>query len=124
MENFTSKHSQFWQFNLGHLLTILGMAGAFLWWFVNYDRDNNASKMTTKTLVESVDKLSTHVESMDAHGTQASQAGIYRESEFSKATEKRVTTLESNFSLLSPKVERIDVNLDWVVNWIKEQKKQ
>lgn len=94
----------FWAFNIGHLGTLIALAfsvGGFYFSQGQLRKDH--------------DMLAIEVRLMDERGTRASQKGIYQESEQSKANERRLLELEREWHEVGPKVERIDVNLQWLL---------
>lgn len=113
-----SHWQQFWHFNLGHLLIILGMLSTAVWWFLQYDREFTITKMTVARLAETVDRLSDRVERMDTTGTNFSQRGIGRDDEFQKATVERLKSVEGAIANLN----LMKFQIDEIAGWVKEQK--
>ncbi len=102
--------SSFWTFNLGHAITLAGMLFiAAAAWF------NLGARITAVELLAQENKSS--IARMDEHGTQASQKGIYQESEFSKSSERRLQMVEKFVADAMPKLERLDIN----VQFLKDQ---
>jgi len=62
-----------------------------------------------------LEKLEIIVSRMDRDGTSAARDGRYTESETSRMNERRLAQLESQWSTASPKIERIDVNIQWLM---------
>lgn len=106
----------FWNFNVGHLgiISSVVVGGAIAWANVRSD---------ALTLRRDHDALAIKVDQMDQRGTQASQRGIYVESEHSKANELRLVELERQWREAGPKLERIDVNVMWLMHSQVDPKK-
>lgn len=108
---------QFWHFNLGHLLIILGMLVSTIWWVISYDREFQTTKLTVAQLAATVEKISQRVERMDLSGTTFSQRGIARDDDFQRMTASRLQSIEStvqNFNVIRYQIDEIS-------NWVKEQ---
>lgn len=105
----------FWSFNIGHVgsaATII-VAGAIAWANLRSD---------ALTLRRDHDALVIKVDEMDRRGTQASQRGIYVESEHSKSNERRVEELEKEWHEAAPKLARIDANVEILIRQMSERK--
>lgn len=98
----------FWNFNVGHAITILLMLVSVVGLYFKVD-----------ARVTAVEKLSTdagaRLERIDEHGTRKSQLGISQEAELIRSHGNRITELERIVSTLAPKIERIDVNVQWIL---------
>jgi hypothetical protein len=112
----------FFQFNVGHLMIIVGMMGSFMWWFINYDRDFTVQKINTQNLVNVVAKLADHVESIDSKGTRFSQTGVNEGVAAVARSDARLTKLEQGDSQLIPKIDKMEFNLESISEWVNEQK--
>lgn len=119
-----SQHSHwgnFFQFNIGHLLIILGMCGSAVWWFITYDREITLTKVMVGSLTITVDRLATKVENMDEHGTRFSQFNLGKDGDLIKSNFDHVLKLEEISSQMQPKVDRMDYNLTAITEWVKGQ---
>lgn len=110
--------SNFWQFNVGHLLIIIGMVVSAAWWFVTYDREITLTRISVKQLSDTVDKLASKVDRMDDTGTRFSQQGIGRDSEFVKQTMERINKLEPLIS----QVNMVSYQVNEISTWVKQQR--
>ena len=98
----------FWSFNVGHV----GVAAvAMFGWGMTWSSNNSMIAQLRKDH----DLLAAEVHPMDARGTHASQKGIYEESETSKSNGRRLDELDREWREASPKLERIDANLQWMM---------
>lgn len=77
----------------------------------------------TKALRDAVTK-------MDAEGTTASQRGIAKDVQLANQTQalansnqQRIGNAEGRIDALVPKVERIDTNVQWIMDWMKNNRK-
>ena len=103
-----SDEKSFWNFNAADVIKFVVLVGAlFGMWFTLVNRVSNVEK--DEVLLQAAVRM------MDEKGTQASQRGIYQESEQSKGNQRRLEELETEWHDLAPKVERIDVNLQWLL---------
>lgn len=102
------KSSAFWQINIGHVATMVVciFTAGIVWGDLNHG---------VLQLRRDQDALVIRLDQMDERGTHASQKGIYQESEFSKGNERRLEELERQWREAGPKLERIDVNLTWLM---------
>jgi hypothetical protein len=123
-ENNSSHWRSFLQFNIGHLLIIIGMLTSAVWWFITYDREFTVTKFTVSSLADTVKTLAGKVDSMDVNGTRFSQKGIDKELDFLKQTAERVTKLEQINVEILPRIEKMDYNLQGVSDWVKTQKEK
>lgn len=98
--------------------------GTFIWWAVNYDRDFTTQKITTQNLVTTVSKLNDHVETIDTHGTRFSQQGIVEGAQADARTDARIQKLEDGDRQLFPKIDKMEYNIDAIMEWVKEQKQK
>lgn len=105
----TKRHFQnnFWSFNLGHALTILLLLISGVGVYFKLDQRLIAVELLASDNTRSI-------QAMDSHGTRASQQGIYAESETSKINERRLTALEATVREMGPKLDRVDVNVQWL----------
>lgn len=98
----------FWNFNLGHLITIaLVVVGGL------------ASHFKVDARVTAVEVLassnSNRLERIDQEGTRKSQMGISQETELIRSHGNRIQELEKAVAAIAPKIERIDVNIQWIM---------
>lgn len=98
----------FWNFNLGHALTIVLVAVSVL-----------GSYFKTDARVSAVENLSAktaeRLERIDDLGTRRSQLGLNQEMEILRSHTNRIEKLEEAVGVMSPKIERIDANIQWMV---------
>jgi hypothetical protein len=113
--------SGFRHVDLGHVLTMVTMVVGLFISFLAYDRRMGQSEANEKSLTFSINQLADRVDKMDSTGTQASQRGILKDSEMTSSNTRRIDSLENNLNKLSPQVERMDTNLEWVTKWIQRQ---
>lgn len=135
--------SAFWQINIGHIgVAVCGLVSASILWATTVNRIGNleAWRVEDKAKVAAVEAeskikveaaaaelairhkaLVDTVERMNKEGTQASQRGIYQESDFSHSTERRVQAVEktmadlsSQLSSINATVARCDERLQWL----------
>lgn len=114
--NKTIASNSFWQFNIGHAITVIVIVGGWLWYLSKAENRIGNLEMALERVVTLVEKI-------DEHGTTASQRGIYQETELSKANERRISSVEIALRDISPKLERIDTNLSWLLRGAPPQSK-
>lgn len=94
--------SSFWKVTLGNVLTMLCILGGFFAFFLGYDHqiiDNrNLSLGTAKDVT----------------------AFVAAQTETNRVINDRLNNIEA----AARKLERIDEKLNWIQDWIKEQKQQ
>lgn len=81
----------------------------------NVEEMSRSNTRIAEEAAKTADTAGAKMDRIDHEGTQASQRGIYQESDFSHATEKRVSAIEKAMAEMAPKLERIDVNLQWML---------
>lgn len=99
----------FWSFNVGHLITITLLLISVVGLYFKVD-----SRLTAVELLAS--RTSEKLERVDEQGTRRSQLGISQETELIRSHGNRITELEKAVSALTPKIERMDTNIQWIVN--------
>lgn len=103
-----TRAQMFWNFNIGHAITIGVMIVSIIGLYFKFDQ--------RLTSVESLSmKMAERMEKMDENGTRGSQRGIYQDTEQVRMNRLRIEKLETVVSDMSPRVERIDVNLQWLL---------
>jgi len=103
-----SKEVSFWNFNVGHLITIVLLGISVVGLYFKFDARLSAVELLAT-------KTQARMEDIDQNGTRKSQLGLSSESEFVKSTSARVGTLETQFFNIIPKLERIDANVQWLM---------
>lgn len=98
----------FWQFNFGHAITITLLIFSAIGMYFKVD-----SRLSAVELVAASNSL--RIERMDEQGTKKSQLGISQDTEMVRANTNRIAQLEQVISVMSPKIERIDVNVQWIM---------
>lgn len=104
----THRNGSFWSFNVGHLLTIVLLGISAVGLYFKFDARLAALELlsaTTRTRLETIDEV----------GTRKSQMGISQDQEMVRANTNRVVTLEHQLIEIAPKLERIDVNVQWLM---------
>ena len=99
----------FWNFNLGHAITIFMLVASTIGLYFKVD-----SRLTAVELLATT--TSAKVERIDEHGSRKSQIGLTQDNEMVRANTNRITELEKTVTVLGPKIERIDVNIQWIMN--------
>lgn len=82
-------------------LIITGISGYFA-----FERRLTLNEERTRGYSVNSDKMGTAIEKLN-HFTTATE-------EIAKMNERRISTLEANFNIMSPKLERIDTNIQWL----------
>lgn len=98
----------FWSFNVGHLITITLLLISVVGLYFKVD-----SRLTAVELLAA--RTSERLERVDQEGTRRSQLGISQETELTRANTNRITELEKAVSALTPKIEGMATNIQWLV---------
>lgn len=93
-----------------------------VWWFVVYDRQLTVAQITIRDQTILIDKLSTRVDQIDEHGTHFSQSNIAKDLVTTLQGADRIVKLEQANAQLAPRIERLDLNVQYMLEWVKEQK--
>lgn len=106
----------FWNFNVGHAITIVMLVTSIIGLYFRVD-----SRLSAVELLASSTKQ--QVEQIDAVGTRKSQLGLSQDLEMVRANTNRVAVVEKIVAELAPKLERIDVNIQWLMAARESQQK-
>jgi hypothetical protein len=114
MGNGLRKHG-FWEFSIGNLITLLGLAAAFIVWWASF---SNLPHETAAGLAV----LSQNVKEINDKGTFGSQLSIQREQGAISSLDARVSRLESNYASLNEKLVNVQTKLDVIAALLQGDK--
>lgn len=103
-----NREVSFWNFNVGHLLTIVLLGISVVGLYFKFDARLAAVELLAAS-------TRTRVEQMDEVGTRRSQMGLFQDQEAVRANTNRVSAVEKQVYDMAPKLERIDVNVQWMM---------
>lgn len=109
------KSAPFWRINIGHVSSICVTLLAILGFFLTYDRQIQAN--TTG--------LSNHIREHEIEVKNRSADKITEASARATAdliVHERLKALEDSKAQIQPQLSRMDEKLNWITDWIKEQK--
>lgn len=112
--------TKFWSITVSGVVQITLLVGTFGAFFLTYDRTINDTKNIANQNSRDIASLATTVKEMNERGTNFSQAGIPLEKSMIAALAERANQHEKILSEISPKIERIQTTLEFIV---REQKK-
>ncbi len=120
----------FWRFRLADLIQALLLVCAGISFFLSYDHrlimveTGEAEILKNVTdIIGNQSKLSSHVEQMDKEGTAIGKITQTRNREVMEALSNKVDALSGKFDYEVPRIERMDANLTWIADAIREEKK-
>src|ERR1044071_7459446 len=94
--NGSLKRYGFWQINIGHIIVLVGMCGAFLIWWQSFGSLPGKNTESISQLISLVDKI-------NEKGTTGSRLKLAEEQGELNAVKERLTKLETNYSSLNEK---------------------
>ena len=103
--NEVLKRRGFWDFNITHVLMILGLIGGFLIWWQSFGA---LPRETAKTVAE----LAQVVKEINDRGTTGSRLAIASENGRMDRLDDRITSLEKNYGQLNEKLTSVQSKLD------------
>ena len=120
----------FWNFNLGHVVILLGMLGGFVVWFSKFESRMGATSRGLEVLTREMEKtfaeqrdsmaaLSRRVREMDEQGTRKSQQLITADESVNRINTARIDELEKINREWIPKVAAMARDVHWLVSWIE-----
>ena|ERR1051326_3746992 len=112
--------ADFWQFSIGNLLTIVGMAAGFLIWFLRYDQRLNHLEDVSAEISENNVKVSNLLDRINREGTQWSAQRLGIETELTKNNTYRINELEKFTKEYGPKIAAIATNVEWLTHHAKK----
>jgi hypothetical protein len=104
----TLSRDGFWSFNVGHLLTLLGMMAVFFGWFLVYDRQINSNTIGLNQLFEISKSINERVSRLDERDTMPGRDTQVKVA----AHDTRITANEVALREILPKMTRIEIKLD------------
>ena len=113
--------TEFWQFTIGNLLNICGMAAGFLIWFLKYDQRLNHLEDASKEISDNNVKLVNLIDRINREGTQWSTRNLSVETELTKNNTHRINELEKFVKEYGPKIASIATNVDWLTHHAKQR---
>lgn len=114
--NDTANRS-FWSFNVGHAITIAMLMVSIIGLYFRVDSRLSAVELLATGTQQQLAQV-------DANGTRKSQLGLSQDFEMVRANTNRVAAVEKIVADLSPKLERIDVNIQWLMSARDSQPQQ
>lgn len=109
------KATRFWRINIGHVSSICLTLGAVLGFFLTYDRQIQGN---TTGLANHVREHELEVKSRSAE--RIADANLRSTADL--IVHERLKAMEEAKAQIAPQLSRIDEKLNWITDWIKEQK--
>lgn len=106
MSEESSLTKSFWQINIGHVLVMASMLGSILVLFLTYDH----------AIRDNANGLANHIKEHEIQVRSRLAADLIMND--------RIRALEDARTLIGPQLSRMDEKLNWITDWIKEQKNQ
>jgi hypothetical protein len=110
----------FWQFNIGNLVAVIALLGSLTVFLLNFERRLTKIENTEDTIADAAKRLDTAITRIDSQGTFAGQLAFGKHVEALKAQTDRLERDEQVLRELTPKMERVVTQMEWL---LKEQKK-
>lgn len=92
--------------NLRDIVWLLSLVAAGVGGYMAFERRLTISEERMTNHAMSADKMAASVDKLN-HFTTATE-------EVAKMNERRISTLEAQYNIMSPKLERIDTNIQWL----------
>lgn len=106
----------FWQFNIGHVIVIVGMLGAFLVWWSSFGS-------LPRETAQQVAQLTAVVKEINDKGTVGSRLSIAQSQGQIAALDNRIATLERNYFSLNEKLTDVQGKLTVIAALLEADKK-
>jgi hypothetical protein len=105
----------FWQFNIGNLVAVVALLGSLTVFLLNYERRLSRIENTEESIAEASKHLDVVVNRIDQQGSFAGQLAFGRQVEALKAQTERLERDEQVLKDLTPKMERVVTQMEWVM---------
>lgn len=99
--------------NLRDLVWLISLIGASVGGYFAFERRLTLSEERIRGYSENSSRMELAIEKLTHFTTSAEEIG--------KMNERRISTLEANINIMSPKLERIDTNIQWLTQRPKEK---
>lgn len=109
------KNMRFWRINIGHVSSITLTLSAILGFFLTYDRQIQAN---TTGLANHIKEHEIEVKVRVAERTTDATARATAD----LIVHERLKALEDTKAQIGPQLSRMDEKLNWITDWIKDQK--
>lgn len=110
------KKRHFWDFNIGHLILIVGLLATFLVWWSSFSS-------LPKETASSLSVLAQSVKDINDKGTFGSQMSLQREQSAITSIDARVLALEKNYGQLNEKMTDVQSKINMVAALLEADKK-
>ena len=107
----------FWQFNIGHVIVLVGMIAAFSVWWASFSTLPKETSAGLATLAQTVEKI-------NDKGTVGSQLSLQREQGALSSLDARVSRLETNYATLTEKMNTVQTKLDVIAALLEGKDKK
>ena len=114
--NAELKHHGFWQINIGHVLVMISMVGAFIVWWSSFGS-------LPRETAQDVARLTETIKGMNASGDTWSQLAVTRNQGAISALDVRISALERNYYELNSKLTDVQSKLSVIATLLEADRK-